>query len=135
MKRTNFRQQLRRTIADFSHGRLPVYTIDTFPTDEGCLGIKLESKCRIGFTKEYTKHTPNIYWFCKHLEDAGWLVKECFTGEPPKTEEKPKQIVPSTNNVTWTLNYTYYNCNLQHGNSNVYIVVRKIDDSDITKKA
>ena len=82
-----FRRDLRCTIADFSAGRMPRYEIDTFSTPEGTLGIKLFPTVQLGTKPSEitnTKRSTNIYWFCKHLEQSGWLVKECFIGEEPK---------------------------------------------------
>lgn len=136
-----FRRDLRCTIADFSIGRMPKYEIDTFSTPEGTLGIKLFPQVRLGTKPDEittTKTSTNIYWFCKHLEQSGWLVKECFIGEEPVKEPivaKPRRITIKTRNDTTSLQakgYDIINYTWSVSPSCVtYIVVRKIDESDI----
>lgn len=134
--KNHYRRQLRCTVADFSIGRMPTYEIDSFPTPEGTLGIKLFPEVTLGIGEKATKtgRSTNIYWLCKHLEDCGWLVKECFTGAVGIPTVKPKL----TNNVvvdlgynnfsyspTWTIITPQVQCS--------YIIVRKVDETDIEK--
>lgn len=128
-----YRRDLRCTIADFSVGRNPRYEIDTFATPEGTLGIKLLPAVEIGLVKEHTTRiSTNIYWFCKHLEESGYLVKECYIGEAPqkplKISVRPKNT-PSGN--IYISDTNLLNIGWRVSEPSVYIVVRKIDESDI----
>lgn len=128
-----FRRELRCTINDFSYGRTPTYTIDKFPTPEGTLGITLfpEVELGVGKDKTKTKNSTNIYWFCKHLEESGWLIKECFiSSDPPKFPPKPvKPTINEFGGYRWTINYGYSN-----EPPKVYILVRKVDETDVEEK-
>ena len=132
---TRYRRDLRCTIADFSVGRNPRYEIDTFATPEGTLGIKLFPKVQLGTKpKEITNtnRSTNIYWFCKHLEESGWLVKECFIGEePPKPQKiqlRPTNSANALASGTTMVSFSLYTTAFQ---TCVYLIVRKIDDTDI----
>src|SRR6185312_3629945 len=126
-----FRRDLRCTIADFSAGRMPRYEIDTFSTPEGTLGIKLLPEVRLGTKPDEittTKTSTNIYWFCKHLEQSGWLVKECFIGE------EPDKLINGKKHKILTYDLTTGIWLPREQKICAYIIVRKIDETDIGEK-